>query len=116
MTLNEWVFWLGTGVIIFDAVIAWTHITLYATKSRWTLYDEGKALMRTIVSYALVLTYVASITIQAATHGVSISMLQDYPQRGIIRGLIFAIVGYVLCDWLILLLRNQRSARKEARK
>lgn len=115
MNLNEWVFWIGTAVVIGDAVIAWAHITLYATRSKWRLYDEGKALMATIGSYALVLTYVAVANFQMVIHGVSAATLQDYPARGVVRIIIFGLVMFVLARWFVLLIRNQRRTRQGVR-
>jgi len=115
MSLNEWVFWIGTIVVIAGAVISWTHIILYALKSKWQLYDEGKALMATIGSYALTLTYVGVTTLQSAAHGVSATSLRDYPQRGVVRIVIFTIALFVLGRWLVLLIRNQRRSNTEVR-
>jgi hypothetical protein len=115
MSLNEWVFWIGTFVVVTDAAIAWTHIVLYSTKSKWQLYDEGKALMATIGSYALTLTYVAVANLQGVLHGVPASTLRDYPQRGVVRILIFTIALFVLGRWLVLLIRNQRRSNTEVR-
>jgi hypothetical protein len=113
MNANEWVFWIGSVVVVADAAIAWTHIILYASRSKWQLYDEGKALMATIGSYALVLTYVAMANFQSVVHGVSASAFEGYPERGLIRLAIFGITMVVLGRWLVLLIRNQRRSNTE---
>lgn len=112
MTFNEWVFWIGTVVVITDAVIAWTHIVMYARGSKWRLYEEGIALMGTMGSYALVLTYVGLANMQSFIDGVPASTLRDYPERGIVRITIFGLLLLVLSRWLVLLIRNQRRARQ----
>lgn len=111
MTLNEWVFWIGTAVVVYDVVVAWTHIAIYGIKSRWRQFDEGKALMGTMASYALVLTYVCFVNIQV---GMGATTFEEYPQRGLIRIFIFALVGVVVTRWLTLLLRNLRRAKQGA--
>ena len=112
MNLNEWVFWIGTFVVIADAAIAWTHIVLYARGSKWRRYEEGVALMWTIGSYALVLTYVGLANLQSFIDGVPASTLRDYPERGLVRICIFGLLLFVLFRWLMLLIRNQRRTRQ----
>jgi hypothetical protein len=112
MNLNEWVFWIGTIIVIAGAVISWTHIIIYSAKSKWQLYEEGWALMWTIGSYALVLTYVALANMQSVVNGIPASALRDYPQRGLLRIAIFGLSLFVLSRWLILLLRNQRRTEE----
>ena len=112
MTLNECVYWVGTAVIAYDAIVAWTHIFVYSRRSNWRQFQEGKHLMATIGAFALVLVYVILSTVTAGP-----TSLDDYPARGFVRLLIFMILGWVLTGWLVLTLRNQRrSSNRRSRE
>jgi|tagenome__1003787_1003787.scaffolds.fasta_scaffold20203342_3 CBS domain containing-hemolysin-like protein len=110
MTLNECVFWIGTGAVLYDTVIAWTLIILYSTHSNWRQFEEGRAWLATKTVFTLVLTYLIVVTIEAGP-----TNLQNYPSQGIIRIAIFAAVGYVFTWWVVIVLRNQRRSRRYER-
>lgn len=108
MTLNECVYWIGTGVIVYDAVVAWTLILLYSIRSNWRQFEEGRAWLATKTVFTLVLTYSSVVTLETGPRS-----LENYPQQGIIRILIFVLVGIVFTWWVVIVNRNQRKMRKE---
>lgn len=105
MTFNECVFWIGTAVVLYDALVSWAHVLLY-TRSNWRMFEEGKALMGTMACFALTLTYGGIRTVQVGPR-----LLQDYPEAGILRIVIYVIVGFVVSRWFYLLLTNQHRTR-----
>lgn len=107
MTLNECVYWVGTGVILYDTVVAWTLILLYGIKSNWIQFEEGRAWLATKSVFTAVLTYLSVVTLQTGS-----LVLDDYPERGIVRAFIFLMVGIVFTWWIVIVLHNQRRSRR----
>lgn len=110
MTHNEWVFWIGTTLAIISAASSWTHVILYAVRSKWERTDEGQNLMATMAMLAIVLTYVSVVNVLGPY------VLHDYPNRGYIRAAVFGFTTAVSVRWLLILFDNQREARQERKK
>jgi hypothetical protein len=108
MTLNECVFWIGTAIIAYDATVACAHVWIYGTRANWRKYEEGKALMGTMLMFALLLSYGTYNSIHYG--GIA---LTGYPGRGLIRIGIYVVLGFAVTRWFCLLLKNLRRAREE---
>jgi hypothetical protein len=106
VNINECVFWIGTGIILYDAAVAWTLILRYGFWSNWSQFDEGRAFLATKVVFTLVLTYLSVATLSSPTRNFT-----SYPQQGIVRILVFLPVGVVFTWWVVLVIRNQRRSR-----
>jgi hypothetical protein len=108
VTTNEWVFWIGTSFVLYDTVVAWTLVLLYGTRSNWSQFDEGRAFLATKTVFMIVLTYLSVVTLNADTH-----QMNNYPQQGIVRIVVFLLVGIVFTWWVALVIRNQRRSNME---
>jgi hypothetical protein len=102
------VFWIGTGIVLYDTVAGWTLILLYSIRSNWYQFDEGRAFLATKTVFTLVLTYLSLVTIPAGPR-----MLHNYPQQGFVRVIVFLLVGIVFTWWIVLVIRNQRRDRRK---
>lgn len=110
MNLNEWVFWIGTGFVLYDTIAAWTLVLLYAIRSRWAQFEEGRAFLATKTVFMVVLTYLSAATLNAYPYP-----LVNYPQQGLVRIIVFLLVGIVFTWWVVLVIRNQRRTRQGKR-
>lgn len=91
---------LVANVILAGTVtVAWSFVILYVTRSRWRAEATGRALLRMVLSIALV-----------CTQGL-VTILTDYsyPGREIIRPILLLLVGVAVLDLLWTLIRIQRG-------
>jgi hypothetical protein len=91
---------LVANVILAGTVTAsWAFVILYVTRSRWRAEATGRAILRMVLSIALI-----------CTQGL-VTILTDYsyPGREIIRPILLLLVGVAVLDLLWTLVRIQRG-------
>jgi hypothetical protein len=110
MTHPEWIFWIGTVIVCLSAITAWLFVIYYGRYTRFEETDVGRHQMATMGMFAVVLTWTAWRSVN-----IDVLNLAVYPvTAAYIRIVIYGVLEYVILGWLLLLVREQRKARRQA--